>query len=337
MSRFNVLVTANAFKESAPAVESSIVAAGGQVLYPPRMGPLPEADLIPWLERADAVIAATDPYVGAVLDACPRLRAVVRWGTGYDTVDVGACTQRGVAACNTPGLNLESVAEHVLTVLLALARNLPRQVEVMRTGGWAEVRGTEVWKKTVGIIGFGGIGRAVARRLVGFDCRILAYDPHVAPETIRALGAEPVSLEKLFEESDFISLHATLMPETRGMVGMELFRKMKSTAYFINAARGPLVDEDALARVLREGQIAGAAVDTFTHEPLPVDHPLRSLPNCLLTPHSAFNTIEAAAATNHAVAEEVLAVLRGVRPKYCLNPAVLDLPHYRGRVPLIPD
>jgi phosphoglycerate dehydrogenase-like enzyme len=336
MPAFTLLVTANAFRESAASAEIPVREAGGEILYPPRMGPLPANELIPWLERADAVIAATDPYIGPVLQACPRLRVVSRWGTGYDSVDLAACTLHGVVACNAPGLVGEAVADYVIAAMLAMARDLPRQVEVMRSGEWAEVRGVELFRKTVGIIGFGAIGKAVARRARGFDCRILAFDPFLSPEQISALGAQPVTLEGLFADSDFISLHASLTPASRGMIGADLLGRMKPTAYFVNAARGPLVDEDALVRVLREGRIAGAAVDCYAQEPLRGDHPLRGLANCLATPHSAFNTVEAAAATNAAVVDNVLAVLRGQRPRFALNPEVLELPQLRGREPLIP-
>jgi phosphoglycerate dehydrogenase-like enzyme len=295
------------------------------------MGPLPAEELIPYLQQADAVVAAGDPYTAAVLSACPRLRALVRWGTGFDTVDVPACTSLGIVACNTPGLVVQAVADYVIGAMLSLGRRLPYQIASMRNGSWEEVRGVEVYRKTVGLIGFGAIGKAVARRAAGFDCRLLAYDPHLDPEAIRALGAEPVDLPTLFSESDFVSLHASLTPDTRGMVGEELLRRMKPTAYFINAARGPLVDEDALVRALTEGWFGGAAVDAFCQEPLRADHPLRHLPNCLATPHSAFNTAEAAAATNRAVVEEAVTVLRGERPRFLLNPAVYESAELRAK------
>lgn len=324
MAPFTLLVTANAFRESADTAELPVLEAGGRVIYPPRMGPLPTRELIPHLREADAVIAATDQYNSEVLAACPRLRAVVRWGTGYDSVDLAACTAHGVVACNTPGLVVEAVADYVFAAMLSLARGLPQQLSLMRRGEWAEIRGVELFRKTVGLAGFGAIGRAVARRARGFDCRLLAYDPLLSAERIRELGAEPVGLQRLFSEADFVSLHATLTPESRGMVNAQLLRRMKPTAFFVNAARGPLVDEAALVQALQDGWIAGAAVDAYTEEPPAPDHPLRSHPNCLATPHSAFNTIEAAAATNQAVVEEALAVLRGKRPRFVLNPEVFD-------------
>lgn len=335
MANFQILVTANAFRESAPAAEAPVRDAGGEVLYPPRMGPLSPAELIPWLQQADAVVAAADPYNDAVLGACPRLRVIARWGTGYDAVDVDACTRHGVVACNAPGLNVQAVADHVFAVMLALARRLPQQVAVMRGGGWAEVRGVELHGKTVGVAGFGAIGQAVARRARGFDCRLLAFDPALDLQAAARLGAVPVSLERLFAESDFVTLHAALTPENRGLVSEALLRRMKPTAFFVNAARGPLVDEAALVSALTQGWIAGAAIDVYAQEPPPPESPLRSLPNCLPTPHSAFNTVEAADSTNRCVAEQCLAVLRGERPQFVLNPAVFDAPHFRGRTPLI--
>jgi phosphoglycerate dehydrogenase-like enzyme len=331
VSEPTVLVTANAFLESAATAEAPFHAAGVRVRYSERMGPLPPEELIPYLREADAVIAAGDPYVGLVLAACPRLRTVVRWGTGYDTVDVAACTEHGVVACNAPQLNVQAVADHVLAVMLAIARQLPRQIAVMRGDGWEEIRGVELYGKTVGILGFGAIGKAVGRRARGFDCPLLAYDPHLPADALAQESATSVDLPTLFAESDFVTVNAALTPETRGLVSETLLRRMKPTAYLVNAARGPLVDEDALARALREGWIAGASVDAFAEEPLPPGNLLRHLPNCLATPHSAFNTVEAAAATNAAVAEQVLAVLRGERPRFPLNPEVLELPHFRGR------
>jgi len=331
---FTLLVTANAFRARAGA-GAPLVAAGGELLIPPKMGPLPAEELIPWLRRADVVIASTDPYGEPVLSACPRLRAVLRWGTGYDSVDLAACTRHGVVACNAPQLNVAAVADHVVMVMLALARRLTRQAAVMRSGGWEEVRGVELAGKSVGLVGFGAIGRAVARRLQGFGCRVLASDPLIDEDALRQAGVEPRDLPELFAGADFVSLHAALTPENRGLVAEPLLRRMKRSAFFVNAARGPLVDEAALVRALSEGWIAGASVDVFSEEPLPPDHPLRHLPNCLATPHTAFNTEEAAAATNRLVVEQALAVLKGARPAHILNPEVCDRPEFGARPPLL--
>jgi phosphoglycerate dehydrogenase-like enzyme len=335
MPAFTLLCTANAFRESGESAERPVIEAGGEIVYSAQAGPLPPPVLVDYLRQVDAVVAAGDPYTAEVLDHCPRLKAIVRWGTGYDTVDLAECTERGILACNAPGQNVEAVADYTLAVMLGVARHLPRQIAVMRSGGWEEIRGVELYRKTVGIVGFGAIGRGVARRVRGFDCRILAYDPLAQPEAFGALGAERVELPELFREADFVTLHAALTPHNRGMISAELLSLMKPGAFFINAARGPLVDEPALTEALREGRIAGAALDAFATEPLPAEHPLRHLPNCLTTPHSAFNTVEAADATNRVVIEGVLAVLRGERPKYLLNPEVLESPLCRNRNPLL--
>ncbi len=332
---FRVLVTANAFRENAPASEASMRQAGGEVVYPPRMGPLSVDELLPWLRGVDVVIASTDPYNDPVLSQCPRLRAVVRWGTGYDAVDVGACSRHGVVAVNTPGHNVNAVADHALALMLAVARDLPTQFAVIARGEWAEVRGAELAGKTVGLIGFGAIGRAVARRLRGFDCQLLVHDPYAATEALAAVEAVRVELSKLVERSDFVSLHAALTPESRGILSAELLGRMKRTAYVINTARGPLIDEDALVAALRTGAIAGAGLDAYATEPLASDHPLRALPNCVATPHTAFNTTESAAGTNAAVAAAVLQVMRGVLPATTLNPDVVRSPAYRNALPLL--
>lgn len=331
MDNFTVLVTADAFRASAAEAERPLVEAGARILYPTRMGPLPAEELLPWLQQADAVVAANDPYFRAVLDACPRLRVIARWGTGYDQVDVAACTQTGVVACNAPGQNVQAVADYVFLMLLALARRLPHQLRVMRTGGWEEVRGVELFQKTLGIVGLGAIGKAVARRARGFECRILAYDPYMDPAATRDLGVALTDLETLFGTADYITLHATLTPETTGLVSASLLAQMKPTAFLVNAARGPIVDEAALLQVLTAGRIAGAALDAYCTEPLPADHPFRGLPNCLCTPHSAFNTEETAAAVNRLVAQQILAVRCGDVPAGVLNPDVFRTAAFAAR------
>src|SRR5207244_1889063 len=156
-------------------------------------------------------------------------------------------------------------------------------------------RGVDLWRKTLGIVGFGAVGRAVTRRAHGFDMRVLAFDPFVPEDAVSAAGAEPVLLDTLLSQSDFVTLHASLTPETRGMIGAAELRRMRPTGYLINAARGALVDEDALVAALRESWIAGAAVDAYAQEPPAPEHPLRRLSNCLALPHSAFNSAEVAA------------------------------------------
>jgi phosphoglycerate dehydrogenase-like enzyme len=316
---FRVLVTANAFMESGDDAARPLIAAGAEVIHAPRAGPLPEDELRRCLEGCDAVIASSDPFTRAVMEASPQLRLIARWGVGVDSVDLEAATALGVAVANTPGVTTEAVADYTFAMLLALARRLCPARELMAAGGWGEFRGVDAYRKSLGIVGFGAIGRAVARRAIGFSMSLLAYDPGVAPETVTAAGARPVSLAELLAQADFVTLHAAVTPETAGLIDAKALRAMKPTAYLINAARGRLIDEAALLRALQEGWIAGAALDVYTEEPLPPTHPLRRLPNCLALPHNAFNSAETAAAVNHAVVENILAVMRGVRPPGLVN------------------
>lgn len=311
---FRVLVTANAFMESGEAAARPLLEAGAEVVPAPRAGPLPEADLQRCLAGFDAVIASSDPYTRAVLTSSPRLRLIARWGVGVDSIDLAAAAELGVAVANTPGLTTEAVADYTFAMMLALARRICPARELMESGGWGEFRGVDVYRKCLGVVGFGAIGRAVARRAAGFSMTVLACDPAVSAGEITAAGARPVSLPELLAQADFVTLHAALVPETLRMIDSAALRAMKPTAYLINAARGGLVDEAALLQALREDRIAGAALDVYTEEPLPPDHPLRRLPNCLALPHNAFNSVETAAAVNRMVAANVLAVMRGERP-----------------------
>jgi phosphoglycerate dehydrogenase-like enzyme len=314
-----VLATANAFIESGDRAAAPLRAAGVEVRPAPRPGPLPADELLPLLDGCDAVIASSDPYTRDVLAAAPRLRLIARWGVGIDTIDLDAATELGVAVANAPGCTTEAVADYTFAMLLAVARHLCPAWKVMSAGGWEEFRGVDVWRKCLGIVGFGAIGRAVARRAAGFSMTVLAHDPVVPPETIAAAGARPVSQPELLAQADFVTLHAAVTPGSAGMIDAAALRRMKPTAYLINAGRGRLVDEAALLQALQEEWIAGAAIDVYTQEPPPPDHPFRRLPNCLALPHNAFNTVETAAAVNAAVVENVLAVVRGDLPPGLVN------------------
>jgi phosphoglycerate dehydrogenase-like enzyme len=255
------------------------------------------------------------------------LKIISRCGVGYDSIDVAAATECGVVVTITPGAMTEAVADYTFGLILAVARKIPQGDALMRSGGWGEYPGVLVSGKTLGLVGFGAIGRGTARRAVGFGMRILAYDPAWSPPAnglaVDIPGVEFVGLDELLADSDFVSLHAPATPETRGMFDSARFRQMKRGAYFINTARGALVNEEDLIEALKSATIAGAAVDVYTKEPVPPDNPLRSAPNCVLTPHNAFNAVEAAALMSSRSAENVLAVMRGEMPEGILNPEVL--------------
>lgn len=330
---WKVLVTAFPIAETGQRALTLLRAAGCEITRPPRFGPYAAADIQKLLSGHDAVLASLDHYSAAVLasDEAARLKIISRWGVGYDAVDVPAATQNGIVVANTPGMLDEAVADYTFALLLALARGIHKAHVVMRAGEWKVSWGSDVAGKTLGLIGCGRIGVAVARRAVGFNLRMLACDPAPNPNAL-ALGIQFVSLDQLLAESDFISLHAALTPENRGLIGESQLHQMKPTALLINAARGALVDEAALTRALRESRIAGAAVDVFCEEPLPANHPLRATPNLLLTPHSASYARDTGERVSAAAAQAILDLRRGRRPQFVVNPDVFQSATLRAPV-----
>lgn len=227
---------------------------------------------------------------------------------------------------------LHSVADLAVGLILVCLRQIVAAAEHVRAGNWTpQWVGTELRATTVGVVGTGLIGREVIKRLHGFEPRVLAYDVVESPEMVQRFGVEYVSFDQLLRQSDVITLHAPLLPETRGLIDAAALAKMKPTAYVVNTARGPLVDEIAIARGLHAGQIAGAALDVFEREPLPASSPLRQAPNVILTPHVAGVTHESRAAMASMAVENVVRVLRGESPVSCVNPEVLQTAEFRWR------
>jgi D-3-phosphoglycerate dehydrogenase len=246
------------------------------------------------LPTADALIVRSATKVTAdLLDKAPHLRAVGRAGVGVDNIDLEAATKRGVLVMSTPGGSSVSVAEHTFALLLALVRQLPKFDAAMREGRWEKSSsGAEVRGKTLGLIGLGRIGSEVALRAEAFDMRVLAFDPFISEAAARELSVDLVSLEQLLAESDFISLHTAVVPQTQNMINAQSIAKMKKGVRIINAARGELINEADLAAAIKEGYVAGAALDVFAEEP-PKNCPLIGLPNVITTPHVAGSTAEA--------------------------------------------
>ncbi len=326
-----VLVTARAFWVSGTEAMSRLNAAGWTIRQATQAGPLPENDLIEQLQECEGVIGSSDPYTARVFAECPLLQIVSRCGVGIDSVDLRAATEAGVIVTNTPGAMTDAVADYTFALMLSLCRRIVEGDTLMRAGGWGEYPGVLVFGKTLGLVGMGQIGQGVLRRARGFDMKILTFDPVLAASADAADFPDVrfVDLETLLRESDFVSVHAPNLPETKGMFGAAQFALMKSSAYFINTARGALVDEAALVAALHARQIAGAATDVYTQEPLPSDHPLRSAPNCVITPHNAFNAVEAAAAMSLISAQNLIDLKRGAIPAGVCNPGVMNAPHLR--------
>lgn len=290
--------------------------------------PSPE-ELDTLLQGVDgALTLLTDRIDGPLLDRHPSLRVVSNFAVGYDNVDVDAATKHGVAVCNTPGVLTETTAEMSFALLMAAARRIPEGADYVRDGKWKTwgpllLLGRNVHGATLGIVGFGRIGSQVARMATGFDMRILAWDRSPETKDTEGLDVEFVDLDTLLEESDFVSLHVALAPETYHLIGEREFGLMKKTAILINAARGPVVDTDALVAALRDGEIFAAGLDVTDPEPLPADHPLVSLPNCTVVPHIASATVATRDDMATLAARNLLAVLTGERPDHIINPDVL--------------
>lgn len=262
-----------------------------------------------------------------LLRVAPKLRIVANVAVGYDNIDLDACTRRGVVCTNTPGVLDETTADFAWTLLMAGARRLGEGEALARSGNWKgwnldQLCGADVWGKTLGIVGFGRIGRALARRASGFQMQVLYTDAVRAPEDVeRSLNAEFCDMNKLLAESDFISLHVPLLPETRGLFDAPKFFRMKPTAFLINTSRGPVVDEAALVAALEAKKIAGAALDVFENEPF--IHPGLKRPNVVLTPHLASASIETRSKMAVMAANNLIAFFKGQRPPNMLNPDLL--------------
>jgi phosphoglycerate dehydrogenase-like enzyme len=319
-------------KVGGPAVDL-LKQAGCRVSQPPLPSAAAGDELARLLDGMDAVVAGNDSYSAQVLadPRTTRLKIISRWGVGYDAVDVPAATEQGIVVAYTPGMTDGAVADLAIGLLLSLVRHIHQGHQSMREGLWLPQWGHDMAGKTLGILGYGRIGATVARRARGFDFRVIAYSPRSSPGP-GPDGIERVSLDVLLEQSDYITLHAALTPQSRGLLGETQFRRMKPTAFLVNTARGALIDETALLRALAEGWIAGAALDVFAEEPLPAHHPFRSAPNLLLSPHQGSSALETGARVSEAAVRAVLDLLVGRVPALVLNPDVFKSPRLRANL-----
>lgn len=280
--------------------------------------PIPRATLLEWVAGIDGLYCLlTERINDELLDAAgPSLRVVSTMSVGYDHVDVPACLRRNVAVGNTPGVLTGTTADLTLALLLTTARRIPESIDAIRRGEWTTwkpewMAGYDVFESTVGIVGLGRIGAAVAKRLTGFDCRILYHDIQPVPHIADPLGATFVDMDTLLAESDFITLHTQLTDQTREFFNAAAFRKMKKTAILINTSRGGVVDQEALYDALVNGDIAAAGLDVTLPEPLPPDHKLLQLSNCVVLPHIASASVATRSKMAVIAAENVIAGVNG--------------------------
>lgn len=317
---FHILVPDNLDKAGLDILKA---ADGFSVQAAPKMS---RDELLAAAPAADALIIRSASKVdGTVMDAAPQLTVVGRAGVGVDNIDLEAATARGIVVMNAPDGNTVATAELAIGLMLALARHIPQAEISIRAGQWEKkaFMGVELRRKTLGIVGFGRIGRAVARRAKAFDMTVIAHDPFGAQDAADALGVELVSLDALFARADFITLHAAASASTRNLINAETIQKMKPGVRIVNDARGSLIDEAALAEALTSGRVAGAALDVYSTEPVPADNPLLGLPNVIHTPHLGASTFEAQDEVATQIAHQVIDALTAHDYRNVVNPEVL--------------
>jgi phosphoglycerate dehydrogenase-like enzyme len=324
-----VVVTWVGFDFADPECGGAFAARGLATRFAPRERDRTPAEMAALVGDAVAVIADADPYDRAVLEGAPDLRVIARVGVGLDGIDLEAASALGVAVTITPGLNTETVADHALALMLAATRRVVEHDAGVRRGQWRRVGPMAPWDlhgRTVGVVGYGSIGRAVARRLAGFEVRILVCDP----EREQADGLELTSVEDLLARSDLISLHCPLTPATRGLIGARALGLMRPGAILVNTSRGGLVDEEALLGALSSGRLRAAGLDVFAAEPPPSPR-LRALPNVVLSPHIGGVSVDSNANMTRQAVRSALAVLRGEAPEGLVNPDALLAAPREGR------
>jgi D-3-phosphoglycerate dehydrogenase len=285
-----------------------------------------EEEIIALAQDADAVLNCYAKMTARVIENLKRCRIIARYGIGVDNVDLAAATKARILVTNVPDYCIDEVSDHALALLLALARRVAAADAAVKAGAWDVVAHAGIRRlrgRTLGLLGFGKIAKALASKVRPLGMKVMAYDPYLAPEEIGRLGAEAAGLEKLLAEADAVSIHVPLSPETRNLIGERELARMKPAAFLINTSRGGIVNEEALAAALKETRLGGAALDVLSVEPPPADHPLYGAPNVILTPHLAFYSRESVIELQTKATEEVARVLKGEPPRSPVNGEVL--------------
>ena len=309
-----VLVTPTSYGKNDSALQTQLEETVGEAVYNTTGRPLTEAELRNMVPRMDGYIAGLDDITRTVIEAADRLKVIARYGVGTESVDLQAAREHGIIVTNTPSANSGSVAELTLALMLSLARHIPSAIQSTKFGGWPRLPGLSLEGKMVGLIGFGSIGQNVARRLMGFDCKVVAFDPAADSEKANQFHVTLLPFAEVISQADFLSLHCSVTDKTRGMVNVKFLEQMKPGAFLINTARGELIDETALFEVLKTGKLNGAALDVYSKQPPGADNLLLGLPQVLTTPHMGAHTDGAMNAMGWGALNDCLAVLRGDEP-----------------------
>lgn len=315
-----VLVSATSFANrlDSPAGQK-LRAFADEVVVNPYGRPMQPEEIVPVLQGVDGYIAGLDFITKEVVENAPdTLKAISRYGVGYERVDIAAAKEKGIIVTNTPGANTQAVADLAFGLLICACRNICVLDQQVKEGRWPRQYGVELYGKTLGILGFGSIGKAVAKRAAGFSMNVLAYDPYVSKQAAAQNGAELVGISDIFKQSDFISLHLPVTEQTRNLVNAEAIDTMKQGVVLINTARGGLIDEDAALKALLSGKIAGLGLDAFSVEP-PSNSPLLRLPNVIATPHTGAHTKEAMDNMANMAVDNLIAVLSGKPCPFVVN------------------
>ncbi len=311
-SKYKILITSTSFFKAGPIPLQQLKEFHCGIIENPYGRPLKEDELIPLLVDVDGVIAGLDEFGEKVLKSSNRLKVISRYGVGIDNIDMEAAKRLGIFVINTPDVNTQAVADLTFGLILSVSRKIPQSHQSTKEGRWERLIGRGVYKKSLGIIGLGRIGKAVAKRAKGFEMEIIAYDVLRDESFAETLGIKFLPIDDLLREADFVTLHCGLNPQTKGLIGPRELGLMKETAYLINTARGELVDERALYEALKEGRIAGAGLDVYEKEP-PLGNSLLSLENVVTTGHIAAYTDEAIKEMALASVKNLLSALEALK------------------------
>ncbi|MCL2410970.1 MAG: phosphoglycerate dehydrogenase [Treponema sp.] len=311
-----VLVTPTSFTSAKGGAAMELLKSfSNDLVFNPHGKPLSEDELIPLIEPCEGFIAGLDYITKKVLQHAPKLKVISRYGVGVDRVDLAAAKEKNIIVCNTPGVNANAAADLAFALLLCVARKIPLLDKKTKQGEWPRSNGFELYGKTIGILGLGAIGKAVAKRASGFSMKIMAYDPFMNCEYANANGIIPSSFDEVIKEADFISLHLPLISETKNIISLDVMKNMKKGAVIINTSRGGLIDENAAYELLVSGHLGGFGLDAFEVEP-PGASPLFSLDNVVVTPHTGAHTSDATIAMADMSVKNLIDVLSG---KDCAN------------------